>query len=1011
MDIDIPFADAPAEGGANGVAAEASNALASDSLPLGTQPKRKRSRSDAAGGAAKRAELGETETLSGFPILSQQPEWQRTVEKAIPSIVSIRFSQVSAFDTESPVGNFLRRRGGCKLDLTGKLALQESSEASGFVVDATRGIILTNRHVACAGPFVGEAVWHDHEEAEVFAIYRDPIHDFGFLKFDPKKIRYMSVTEIALAPESAKVGLDIRVVGNDAGEKLSILAGSISRLDRNAPEYGEMTYNDFNTFYLQAASSTSGGSSGSPVLNIEGKAVALQAGGHTKAATDFFFPLDRVKRALKFIQEGKPVPRGTIQVQFYHRPFDEVRRLGLKDATEAYVRKLDPTEIGMLVAETVVPKGPASSMLEEGDVLISINGQYITKFVPLEDMLDNSIGRAIKVKVERGGEELEFDIEVQNLHSITPDQYLEIGGGKLNNLSYQLARQFAVPVEGVYVCEASGMFRLDGPDHGWIIESVDTKPTPNLEALIAAVEDIPDRERIPITYYSIADIHSKSVAIVSNERHWSSFRLAKRNDATGLWDFTDLGNPVPPKELKPITGKFAELDDSLGLAKNLFQSIVKVSMYIPARIEGFPKSRKHGAGVVIDAEKGLIVVGRNIVPITLGDVSLTFADSIIIPGKVLFLHPTQSFAIVSYEPKLLGMTPVVSAPLSRNPMVQGHKVSLVALNHNQRPVCIETIITDITSVTIPQSATPRFRAVNFDAVTLDTPLAQQCSSGVLADAEGRVQGLWLSFLGERTSHGADNEYHLGIQISIVDAITAALKVGRTPILKGLPVEVMPVQISQARHMGLTEEWVQAVEEANPQRRQLFLIRRTESGSVTAKVLKDLDLILSIGGKTITRINELEIGEGWGDEVEICILRDKKELKLRVPTIGFTNGETKRVVMWAGAVLHEPHRAVLQQSTTLPSRIYVSGRAKGSPAYMYGIVPTQWITGVNGQKVQTLDEFVAAVKGLEDNEYVRIKTMSFDNVPCVLSIKQCKHYWPTAELVRDETSDVGWRKIE
>jgi hypothetical protein len=65
--------------------------------------------------------------------------------------------------------------------------------------------------------------------------------------------------------------------------------------------------------------------------------------------------------------------------------------------------------------------------------------------------------------------------------------------------------------------------------------------------------------------------------------------------------------------------------------------------------------------------------------------------------------------------------------------------------------------------------------------------------------------------------------------------------------------------------------------------------------------------------------------------------------------------------------------------------------------MYGFMPTQWITHVDGKRTSTLQEFLDAVKGVKDNSYVRVKTMSFDQVPQMLSVKVCKHYFPTSHV--------------
>jgi hypothetical protein len=41
--------------------------------------------------------------------------------------------------------------------------------------------------------------------------------------------------------------------------------------------------------------------------------------------------------------------------------------------------------------------------------------------------------------------------------------------------------------------------------------------------------------------------------------------------------------------------------------------------------------------MIVDAEKGLAIVSRSVIPFDLGVLTLTFAESVIIPGKVLLV--------------------------------------------------------------------------------------------------------------------------------------------------------------------------------------------------------------------------------------------------------------------------------------------------------------------------------------------------------------------------------------
>ena len=63
----------------------------------------------------------------------------------------------------------------------------------------------------------------------------------------------------------------------------------------------------------------------------------------------------------------------------------------------------------------------ACLLLQPGDVLVRVNGEITTSFLPLEAALDETVGRSVRLDLERAGQPLSVDVTVQVRPSNTPE--------------------------------------------------------------------------------------------------------------------------------------------------------------------------------------------------------------------------------------------------------------------------------------------------------------------------------------------------------------------------------------------------------------------------------------------------------------------------------------------------------------------------------------------------------------------------------------------------------------
>ncbi len=136
-------------------------------------------------------------------------------------------------------------------------------------------------------------------------------------------------------------------------------------------------------------------------------------------------------------------------------------------------------------------------------------------------------------------------------------------------------------------------------------------------------------------------------------------------------------------------------------------------------------------------------------------------------------------------------------------------------------------------------------------------------SGVLADHDGQVRGLWASF-------AFDNGRELVQQNRGINAdlIAETLdRARRAAPLHSLEVEFVTQTLAAARGLGLSEKWIKRIEKSNPAKRQVLSVARLVGGSSAAELLQPGDILLAIDGHPVTEFRDVErVG---GERRKVC----------------------------------------------------------------------------------------------------------------------------------------------
>ncbi|MFK7968417.1 MAG: trypsin-like peptidase domain-containing protein [Rickettsiaceae bacterium] len=377
-----------------------------------------------------------------------------------------------------------------------------SWSGTGFIANLEKGFIITNNHVvgrAAVGTYF--ITFHNGQQAEAKVAYYDQYADFAILKINPEELP-SQVNKIEFSSTKPTLGDEVFIVGNTEDQGFSFHNGYLSDLFDISGQMPQGSY--------VINMNTTGGASGSPVINADNKAIGvLYGGGKTHALALKSSYVTDVLNALKDNKLPQRKHIGIISSLYSldkavkHRNFPTLEM-------NSYINKFPDARNRIITARSVIAGSTAQNIIMPGDIIWAVNDKELGGDLTILDQTMNNAQNSIVLTIFRNGQKLNKEIKLYDLEKTKIFKMLDFAGAIFFEVDDYAAAKSGIPLGSIAIANVqTGSSFSSIPEmfiqnyksvYRLVVESMNNKKIKTLDDLAKVVNNAIKQKFINITY-------------------------------------------------------------------------------------------------------------------------------------------------------------------------------------------------------------------------------------------------------------------------------------------------------------------------------------------------------------------------------------------------------------------------------------------------------------------------------------------------------------------------------